>query len=133
MKRLRTIVSLSFAFLVLISSTQFMVAIHHCGGEVKGVALFEKGEACAMEREMPPCHRSLATSCCDDVTVVHEDQDFSLTVTSLDGTVNLPVVMVVETLVLAEVIPVVAPNFSTFYDPPILQIDRPAALQVFLI
>ena len=132
MKRLRSLLSLTFAFLVLISSTQFMVAIHHCGGEVKGVALFEKREACAMEREMPPCHRSLATSCCDDVTVVHDDQDFSPTAASLDGLVNLPVAMVVETLVLAEVIPT-APISSPFYDPPILQIDRPAALQVFLI
>jgi hypothetical protein len=133
MKTLRSIGSILFACLVLVSSTSFMVGIHHCGGQVKQVALFSNAEACEMERDVPPCHRALATSCCDDVTVVHEDQDFSGSAPSFDLPVAVADVAPLGSLALAEVIPATTPSFFCFYDPPILKTNRPASLQVFLI
>jgi hypothetical protein len=133
MKTLHSIGSILFACLVLVSSTSFMVGIHHCGGQVKHVALFSNAEACEMERDVPPCHRSQATSCCDDVTVVHEDQDFSSSASSVDLPLVVAEAAPLGPVVLAEVIPATTPSFFRFYDPPILKTNRPASLQVFLI
>lgn len=133
MKVLRSIVALSFACLVLVSSTSFMIGIHRCGGDVKHISLFTEAEGCPMEQQLPPCHRALSTSCCQDVKVVHEQDDFS----SLSAQVELSPVQVddavVPSVILAEVIPSTAPFTFPAYDPPIRTNDRVVVLQVFLI
>lgn len=132
MNQLRSIVSIGFAFLVLVSSTQFMVGIHRCGGEVRHVALFDKAEACEMERQLPPCHRIAASSCCQDVTVIHEDEDFSVDWNPVEWSVLSPAVTATS-LILSEIVPsAVSPDLQ-YYSPPLRSIDRTVALQVFLI
>lgn len=132
MNLLRSIVSIGFAFLVLVSSTQFMVGIHRCGGEVRHVALFDKAEACEMERQLPPCHRIAASSCCQDVTVIHEDEDFSVDWNPVEWSVLSPAVTATS-LILSEIVPsAVSPDLQ-YYSPPLRSIDRTVALQVFLI
>ena len=75
MKRLRPIVTLMLAVLVLISGTSFIVGVHRCNGHVASVALFAKAEPCGMEKQMPPCHKPVKP-CCSDESVVHDSDDF---------------------------------------------------------
>ena len=134
MRSLRSILSIAFAFLVLVSSTSFMVGIHRCGGSVKNVALFHEAEGCAQERKMPPCHRSDTPPCCQDVTVIHEHQDFKGEIAQFDFSLLSGADVIQPALVLAEIIPV-APTrtFHPEYDPPLRSQDRTIALQVFII
>lgn len=132
MKALRSILSLFFAGLVLISSTSFLVGIHHCGGQVRSIALFDKAEPCEMERQVPPCHRIATGSCCQDVTVVHENEDFN-SFPSFELSPSFSDDALATTILLAEIVPVTAPTVLPVYHPPVLLVDRPAALQVFLI
>ncbi len=134
MRSLRSILSIAFAFLVLVSSTSFMVGIHRCGGQVKNVSLFNKAAGCEKEQQVPPCHRHDTPPCCQDVTVIHEHQDFKGEIAQLDFS-GFPVGEALQSLVvLAEVIPAAtAPTYSTNYDPPLRAADRTVALRVFLI
>lgn len=132
MSYLRRILSLVFACLVLVSSTNFMVGMHHCGGHLKHVALFDKAEACEMEQQVPPCHRNAATSCCDDVTIVHDDEDFS-GASSLQWQPAFEADAIATSILLAEVIPASKTNLTSIYHPPLLSVDRPVAHRVFLI
>jgi hypothetical protein len=133
MNLLRSIVALGFAFLVLVSSTQFMVGIHRCGGEVRHIALFDKAEACEMERQLPPCHRIAATSCCQDVTVIHEDEDFSVDWNPIEWSVLSSDAVTATSLILSEVVPSSVSPDPRNYSPPFRSVDRTVALQVFLI
>lgn len=134
MKIVRSILSLAFAFLVMVSSTSFMVGIHHCGGHVKSMALFTRAEACANEQKLPPCHRIDAQACCQDVTVVHEQQDFKGDVAQYEFSPSLIGDAVQPEVVLAEVIPAVADRaYDNVYHPPLLASDLTVTFQVFLI
>lgn len=134
MRTLRPILSLAFAFLVLVSSTSFMVGMHRCGGQVQNVALFTKAEGCTQESKLPPCHRHETPSCCQDVTVIHEHQDFKGEVIQLEFSIGSATDVLVPTVVLAEVAPAAAERtYSTPYDPPLRSSNRTVALRVFLI
>src|SRR5688572_20623693 len=78
MKLFRTISSILLAMLVLLSSTSFIVGMHICMGEVQNVAIFEKAEGCAMEKQLPPCHRHAKAPCCEDELVVHNGDELKL-------------------------------------------------------
>jgi hypothetical protein len=104
MRLFRSIVSLVFAFLVLVSSTSFMVGIHRCGGHVKDIALFDKAEGCANEQKVPPCHRLDTPVCCQDVTVIHEEEDFKGEIAQFEFFPSLIGDAVQSEVVLAEVI-----------------------------
>jgi hypothetical protein len=132
MKKFRSILSFGFACLVLVSSTSFMVGIHHCGGHVKHLALFTKAAPCEMEQQVAPCHRVSANSCCQDLTVVHQDEDFNGSATSVDVSPSLEA-DASTTMVVAEVVPTSVPVLASLYHPPLLAVDRPVALRVFLI
>jgi hypothetical protein len=133
MNLLRSIISIGFAFLVLVSSTQFMVGIHRCGGQVRNVALFDKAEGCEMERQLPSCHRVAATPCCQDVTVIHENEDFSVDWNPIEWTALSSDEVTASSLILSEVIPSSVSPDPRNYSPPFRSIDRTIALQVFLI
>lgn len=134
MKLFRSILSLAFAFLVLFSSTSFVVGIHRCGGQVKNLALFTKAAGCEKEKQVPPCHRQELPPCCQDETVIHENQDFKGEITQL-LIVTAPAADVIQpAVVLAEVIPASAiGTYFPNYDPPLRSSDLTVALQVFLI
>jgi hypothetical protein len=134
MRSLRSILSLAFAFLVLFSSTSFMVGMHRCGGQVKNVALFTKAEGCAQEAQIPPCHRLDTPPCCQDVTIVHEHQDFKGEITHLEFSASPLTDVLTPAVVLAEVIPSAGERtYARPYDPPLRSYDRIVSLQVFLI
>ena len=134
MRSLRSILSLAFAFLVLFSSTSFMVGMHRCGGQVKNVALFTQAEGCAQERQVPPCHRLDTPPCCQDVTVIHEHQDFKGEITQLEFSASPLADVLTPAVLLAEVIPAAGERtYARAYDPPLRSTDRTVSLQVFLI
>jgi len=135
MKKYHSIVSLAFAILVLFSSSSFMVGIHLCCGHVQNIALLAPAEKCAMEKQMPPCHKKETKPCCEDQTVVHDAQDFK----GNGNQVNIaqPIVFIVSQpwVIVANLTPapVFVVNNVTDYDPPATFVDRTIDLQVFLI
>jgi hypothetical protein len=84
MKRLRPILSLMLAVLVMISGTSFIVGVHTCGGQVASVALFTKATPCPMEQKTPPppCHKP-SKSCCSDERIVHQKEDFKFAASNI--------------------------------------------------
>lgn len=135
MNLLRTISAFSLAFLVMISSSSFMVGMHFCKGEVKQLALFTKAEGCEKEKKLPPCHRHLASPCCDDETILHEGEGFKASIADISisqaavSDLELPVVVV------SEIIPE-APSSRTKYhnyDPPLRSNDLTVSHRVLLI
>ena len=132
MKFQRTIVSLAFAVLVLLSSTSFLVGVHYCQGEVESVALFSKAD-CGMAMELPPCHRHMANRCCEDEIVMHDGQDFNKTTAELNFITPFISEVSAPALLLAELF--TSDDFTAHvdYDPPLRTIDRMVTLQVFII
>lgn len=134
MKKYRSILSVAFAFLVLISSSSFMVGVHFCSGQIQNIALFTKAEDCEMEK-IPPCHKHLVKPCCEDETIVHNGEDFKVSPT--DVTISLvPVTdMELPSVLISEVIPSAPASRITFYnyDPPLRSADLTVSYQTFLI
>ena len=135
MNRFRTIVSASFAFLVLFASSNFMVGIHFCSGEIQNVALFGKAEKCANEKKLPPCHLQQAMPCCQDETIVHDAQAFKDNVEPIDVVNHLVVDVAHPPVLLNEIVSSETIFHNQFYnyDPPFRSSDRTVALHVFLI
>lgn len=135
MKFLKTISVLAMAFLVLLSSSSFMVGIHFCAGEVQHMALFSQAEKCAMENSLPPCHKHLTAPCCDDETIVHEGEGFKASISKIE--ISLPLVLEAELsqVILSEIIPSVSVVGTRYhnYDPPLRSYDITVAHRVFLI
>lgn len=135
MKIVKAISVFALAFLVLVSSSSFKVGIHFCADKIHDVALFNETEKCAMEKNLPPCHKHLKASCCEDETVVHEADGFE--VTSSDVAISDVSVLDVDlpNVVVSEVIPdaVAAKNSYHNYDPPLRSYDLTVTHQVFRI
>ncbi len=135
MKPIRTISAVLLALLVLISSTHFIVGMHICMGEVQDVAFFSKADGCAMERQLPPCHRHAQTPCCDDETLVHEGTDLKTSFENISFVTPWAFIAESPMIALSEVIPYFEQHIdnTSFYDPPLPTVDRIVTLQVFLI
>lgn len=135
MKRIRPILSLSLAILVLFSSSSFVVGLHLCGGQIQNIALFTKAAECEMERRMPPCHKHESKPCCEDESIIHQGEDFQVSTT--DITFNGALALDVELLsvVISEIIPSASVSRIAFYnyDPPLPPVDLTVSLQVFII
>ena len=135
MKAFRTISAILLALLVLVSSTNFMIGMHICMGDVQNVALFTKAEGCEMEQNLPPCHRHSKAPCCEDETVVHKADDVKTNIaqihiagpSSID--VELPLVFISEIIPSAPLSRIQYYN----YDPPLRSWDLTVEHQVFLI
>lgn len=135
MRSLRKISSLAFVFLVLFASTNFMMGIHFCGGEIQSVALFGKAEGCPMEQNMPPCHKQMATSCCDNETIFHNAEAFKGDVTQISLPETTSIDLTQAPVLVAEVLTAASATGTRYYnyDPPLRTPDITVALHVFLI
>jgi hypothetical protein len=135
MKQFRSILSVTFAVLVLFSSSSFMVGVHRCGGHVQDIALFTKSAGCAMEKKMPPCHKHESKPCCEDETILHQGEDFQASVTDITLAVVPVMDMELPSILISEVIPSAPVSRTRFYqyDPPLRDNDLTVSLQVFLI
>ena len=134
MKAIRTISTVLMAVLLLVSSTSFMVGMHVCMGEVQSIAVFSKAERCAMEQNLPPCHRHAVKPCCEDETVIHESDDFKVTAAQK---LSAPLSVDVEPslVLISEIVPSSPLLHADYYDydPPIRSCDLTVEHQTFLI
>ena len=135
MRLVRSISALLLAFLVMMSSTSFMVGMHFCRNEVKDIALFSKAEECPKHLQKAPlCPQHKKSDCCKDETFVHEGDDFKNTVTQeIDG----PSFVVEATpfVFVSETMPPSGISYHSIiqYDPPLYSPDLTLSLGVFLI
>lgn len=133
MRSLRKISSIAFVFLVLFASTNFMVGIHLCGGEIQSVAFFGNAEGCEQEQNTPPCHRVMAMGCCENETIIHQAEAFKGDVTQISLPVPTSVDVAQPPVLIADVLPANAGTRYYRYDPPLRTHDITVALHVFLI
>lgn len=135
MKLLKTISATLLAFLVLLSSSSFIVGIHWCGGHIQDYALFTKAERCPMEKQLPPCHKPSKNTCCEDQTVVHESAGFKSSINKFSFQQAWQIQPSVVPVVLAVIVPQVPPSKISFsdYHPPTRSVDLTVDLQTFLI
>ena len=135
MKFLKTISVFTMAFLVLVSSSSFMVGIHWCAGEIQNIALLSKAEGCEMEKNLPPCHKRAAEPCCEDETLLHEGEGFKASVSDIAIAPSPTLDLELPHVVLSEVIPSVSflqPEYYN-YHPPLRSYDLTISHRVFLI
>jgi hypothetical protein len=135
MKLIRSISAIALAFLVLFSSSSFIVGIHWCGGHVQDFALFTKAEVCPMEKNFPPCHKPIKNNCCEDQTVAHEGSGFKASVSTISFEMPLIAEANVASVIISQIIPDSPSSVVHYadYDPPTPTIDVTVDLQVFLI
>jgi len=112
-----------------------MVGIHFCGGHIQDIALFTQANRCAMEKQLPPCHRHETAPCCKDENIVHDAQNFKADVSQIHLPGIFPIAIFEPSVVLAEIIPSSVTGQQSFfnYDPPLPKQNLTIALQVFLI
>lgn len=135
MKVLKVIASLFLATLVMVSSTRFAVDIHFCMGEASDIAFLTDAENCEMQQRLPPCHRQLESTCCDDETIIHEADDLK-PVSSQDLTTGGFVLLTAQLPVpISDVVPslTITPEYSFADHPPLPTPDLVVEHQVFLI
>ena len=135
MKAVKTIFVFALALLVLVSSTSFMVGIHFCSGEVADMALFTEAEPCAMEKNLPPCHKQVSNPCCEDKSIVHEGDGFKVSFYKIALSPSTAVDVEAAEVILAEIIPSAPASPSSWYnyDPPLRSYDLTVTHRVFLI
>jgi len=135
MKQYRTLLSVAFASLVLFSSSNIMVGIHFCSGQIQNIALFSKAESCEMEKRMPPCHRQETQPCCEDETIIHNSEDFNAPTTDISILPVLALDVELPPILISEVIPSSPFLQAQFYnyDPPVRAADLTVSLHTFLI
>lgn len=135
MTLLRTISAFALAFLVMISSSSFMVGIHFCKGELKHLALLTKAEGCEKEKKLPPCHKHLASPCCDDEQVIHEGEGFKATFADVSSSPAPVSDLELPLAVISEIIPDSPSSKTQYYnyDPPLRSSDLTVAHRVLLI
>lgn len=69
--------ALLLAVLTLASSSTFAVGLHFCGDHLANISLSSTPEPCDMQKEIPPCHRQMKSSCCKDQSFQHDGNEFS--------------------------------------------------------
>ena len=131
---LRTIASILLGILVLLATTSFMVGMHFCGTQIENIALFSKASGCAMEKSLPPCEQHANESCCKDQTIIHEGQDFKISIAQVYFSPIVYLLAAQVPVFISENIPSTPLPIEYYnYDPPLRSLDLTVSLQVFLI
>lgn len=136
--RLYKIMALTMAFVVLLTTTSFTVALHYCGETLVDYSFTHKAKDCGMEKtnalsncEQPAMQKQ---SCCSDQVIIVDGQD-ELQDQFQKLTPDQEIfVAVFTTSYLALFEPLPAHNDSfTDYPPPFLKRDVQVLHQSFLI
>jgi hypothetical protein len=135
MKVFRSISAILLVFLVLVSSTSFIIGMHLCMGEIQNIAFFSKADGCPKEQSLPPCHRHTTAPCCEDETVIHKGNDFKASIAQPHILVQPPVEIEQPLVLVSEIIPTapIARIQYYNYDPPLRSCNFTIQYQVFLI
>ncbi|KZS40668.1 hypothetical protein AWE51_06880 [Aquimarina aggregata] len=132
------IMSISMAFVVLITTMSFTIDMHYCGNTLVDVALFKEAKSCGMEMQQYNNQNIdlsfTKKSCCSDKKIIIEGQD-NLKDTS--KTINLEQEIFITSFIysyinLFEGIEETKIPF-TAYSPPYIKQDVQVLHQVFLI
>ena len=122
------LIALALALLTLVSSSRFSVNMHHCGGQLAGVALLHDAPECAMESQTPPCHRNAAKGCCHDSRILHDANPAAPIASVLGlGALNWDAVAPCHTDITPSEPSVLQPESHDFYG------DPPNPARVFLL
>ena len=134
MRLLKPISIFTLVSLVLLSSSNFMVGIHVCSGEIRNVAFLTKAKACEKEQSLPPCHRH-TPPCCEDEAIVHEGDELKGAVSPVQLAASPATDMPPLEVIVAEVVPSWSLSRAPFflYDPPEPSLDITISNQVLLI
>jgi hypothetical protein len=135
MKFLKTISIFALAFLVLVSSSSFVVGIHWCRGEIFNMSVLSHAEGCGMEKDVPPCHKQMVASCCEDDTILHEGEGFKASLSDINVTASPALDVQPPAVIVAEIVPslpLLRPAYYN-YDPPLRSHDLTVSYSVFLI
>jgi len=135
MKAVRPISAVIFAMMVLVSSTNFIIGMHICSGEVQNIALFGKADGCQKEKALPACHKHMKPACCQDELVYHEGTDFKGSIEHIHIVAFAPLDITQPVVLVSEVIPASLSSRIPFYnyDPPLRSYDLTVEHHVFLI
>ena len=134
--RLKKVAALLLAALTFSASTTFSMGIHFCGNELESISVVSAAEPCGMAKDVSPCHRKMATSCCEDQTIIHDGDEFSNQVSATSDVVGAqdsgtPVLTLLYNLEKSDF------EFTKdlFYDPqpPLPLVDRHIAFHSILI
>ena len=80
---MKKLLSISFAFLILLSGMHFTIATHYCGGELSASKVSFSGElaSCGMENEVDQCKspgiHPVSNCCHNKVSVLAVDHNFA--------------------------------------------------------
>lgn len=112
-----------------------MVGIHLCAGKVQDMALFSAPEKCAMEKNLPPCHKHLTAPCCDDETIIHEGEGFKASVADITLSPASCIDLDIPAVIISEIVPSTTASQIHYYnyDPPLRSYDLTVSHRVFLI
>ena len=135
MKTLQSLFAVLLAFLVLVSSSSFMIGLHVCMGEVQNVAFLSKAEGCEKEKNLPPCHRHIKPPCCEDEVVIHKADDLKASVSNIKIIAPALVIITQPGILISNVLPFIPTIHDRHYnyDPPLPPCDITLEQQVFLI
>ena len=99
------------------------------------MALFTEAEPCAMEKNLPPCHKQVSNPCCEDKSIVHEGDGFKVSFHKIALSPSTAVDVEAAEVILAEIIPSAPASPSSWYnyDPPLRSYDLTVTHRVFLI
>lgn len=86
--------------LVLFASSQFMVGMHFCQGDVQGISLFKEAPACEHNAQLPPCHAKAMEGCCDDEVIIHESAGFMMSNSDINIEIPFTTLTIVYPLLL---------------------------------
>lgn len=84
MQKIRKITALLLAILTLASSSTFSLDLHFCGGALESVSLITDSEPCEMQKGIPPCHKNMAASCCENHSYLHDGDEFNSQLSVVD-------------------------------------------------
>jgi hypothetical protein len=135
MQKIRKITALLLAVLTLASSSTFSLDLHFCGGTLESVSLITDSEPCAMQKGIPPCHKKMAASCCENHSYLHDGDEFSyqLSLSDIQHNAESFTPSLTELYTLVSESDLSTPE--TFIDsgPPLKSFDRNIRFRTFLI
>ena len=133
----KNITAISLAFLVLFSTTSFVISEHYCGGELVASAIFTKADVCGMEMQKASSANKndmAKNGCCKDVEILIEGQDdLKLDFTNLDQHQQVFIAAFVYTYINQfESVDKESIHFKDYSPPPLVK-DIQVLDEVFLI
>lgn len=95
----RRIAAFTLSLLTLVSSSSFSIGMHLCGGHLQDISVISEPAPCPMEQNLPPCHRNSVNTCCKDISVVHNADEFNDEIREIAQATPVPVPAVAPILI----------------------------------